>query len=131
MPQFLLPRHPDGTGLAYLSCSDQAAEQFRFDRIAAKYPELSPWLNADYEHLAAARHSNRCDAYRIAVPGKWSSGAWAKVRFRLSKGTPKKTLEVIAAHLDEERIDWLFFTNESGTQLRGARFRCHHISPAA
>ena len=125
MPHFLLPRNPDGTGLAYLHCTDEANTRFHFDRIKNKYPQLSLWLDSEEEDMATTGYSNRGDAYRIAVPERWGSGARAKVRFRLSKGTPKKTLEVIAAHLDLEGIPWLFFTNESGTQIPGARFRSH------
>lgn len=131
MPYCLLPRSLSGDGLAYLHCSDEADRRFRFSAIATKWPELRPWLDTDPEDLAAARHSQRGDEYRIAIPEKWSSGAWGKVRFRLSKRTPKTALEVIARHLDEERIDWLFFTNGSGTRLPGARFKCHHIHSAA
>lgn len=131
MPYCLLPRSLSGEGFAYLHCTDEANTRFRFSEIAAKWPGLRPWLDAEPLDLATARHSHRADEYRIAIPEKWSSGAWAKVRFGLSKGTPKKTLEVIAQHLNEERIDWLFFTNGSGVRLRGARFMAHPIHSAA
>ena len=131
MPYCLLPRNLEGRGLAYLHCSDEADQRFRFSAIAAKWPELEHWLVGDEDDLAAARHSHRGDAYRIAIPEKWSSGGWGKVRFRLSKRTPKTALEVIGHHLDEERIPWLFFTNGDGTRLRGARFKSHPIHVAA
>lgn len=131
MPCCLLPRSLSGQGLAYLHCSDEADVMFRFSAIAAKWPDLRGLLDADPQDLAAARISKRCDPYRIAVPAKWSSGAWAKVRFGLSKGTPKKTLEVIAHHLNEERIDWLFFTDGSGARIRGARLMACPIHSAA
>jgi hypothetical protein len=131
MPHCLLPRYLDGSGLAYLQCSEEVDRRFRFSAIAAKYEELGPWLDSEEGHLAAAGYSHRGDAYRIAIPEKWSSGAWAKVRFTLAKRTPKKTLEVIGHHLNEERIPWLFFTDASGTRLRRIQVIPHHTGPAA
>jgi len=131
MPYCLLPRSLSGDGIATLLCSEEAEARFRFSSIQAKYPELANWSDGDPADFAASRHSNRSDHYRIALPEKWGCGGWAKVRFSLAKGTPKATLEVIGRHLDEERIDWLFFTNSDGTRLKGARFRCHHTTSAA
>lgn len=131
MPVFLIPRRADGTGVAFLVCSDEAADRFRFHRLREKFPHLGSWSDLYEDDPSGARYGRATDPYRIAIPEKWSSGAWGKVRFRLSKRTPKATLEVIARHLDEEGIDWLFFTNGSGTRLPGARFKSHQTHSAA
>lgn len=127
----MLPRSLSGQGRALLHCTPEADARFRFSDIPAKWPELQPWLDSSPDDLSSAGHHHATDRYRIAIPEKWSSGAWAKVRFGLSKGTPKKTLEVIAQHLNEERIDWLYFTNDDGTRLKGARFTVCHTRSAA
>lgn len=127
MPSFLLPRYLDGRGLAWLMCSDEAAERFRFAALPPKYSELNAWLDGHEEDLPAPRHSDRSDTYRIAVPGQWASGGAVKVRFRLGKRTPKATLQVIAQHLDEEEIPWLFFTTADGTRLQGQRMSTHRL----
>jgi hypothetical protein len=127
MPVFLLPRYVDGRGVAFLSCSDEAAARFRFDLLPSKWPHLAGWGDRYEDDLSGARYSGATDPYRIAVPGKWASGAAAKVRFRLGKRTPKATLEVIAKHLDEEGIDWLYFTNASGSRVTTPALRTHYL----
>ena len=131
MREILLPRYPDGTGWTWLQCTEEADRLFRFSEIAPKYPELRPLLNAHNHRAPGDRIGDGPDAYRIALPEKWPSGGWAKVRFTLSKRTPKKTLEVIGLHLNEERIPWLFFTDAAGTRLKRIHVTPHQMCSAA
>ena len=126
MALYRIPRNLEGRGWAYLRCEDRVGQAYQFDRLTAQLEAAPrPFTDDDWELWDDEGPSKR-DRYRIALPGFWPGGGRAKVRFALGKGTPKTALEVIARHLDDVGVDWMWLTDADGSRIKGVRF-CSHL----
>ena len=131
MALYRIPRNLEGRGWAYLLCEDRVGQAFAFDDLSSRLEATGGAASIDDWELWDYEGPRKRDRYRIALPGFWPGGARAKVRFALGKGTPKTTLEVIARHLDDVGVDWMWFTDSNGVRIQGLRLRSHRKPVAA
>ena len=130
MALYRIPRNLEGRGWAYLLCEDRIGREFAFDALSSRLEATGGAASIDDWELWDDEGPRKRDRYRIALPGFWPGGARAKVRFALGKSTPKTTLEVIARHLDDVGVNWMWFTDSNGVRIQGLRLRSHR-RPAA
>ena len=127
---FRIPKRPDGSGVAYLSCQAGTADYFQLWSLpkAMEGLVLSP---SGGSYRVRLGNPNPGQRYRIAYGDRWESGKDRSASFSLSKGHTKHTLQVVTDHLNAVGVEWLWLCNAHGNRLSWGAFLSDQIRGVA
>jgi hypothetical protein len=120
---FRIPREIGGDESAILICTQETAELLKIDKLQAEWAQKSPPPAWDPFKGVRPRKPDSTERYRVVLHKTYADGTSVRPRFSLPKGTPQKTLEVLARHLDCSGIRWSHFIHAKGTPLTAPRLQ--------
>jgi hypothetical protein len=113
---FRIPKRPNGTGVAYLSCQAATADFFQLWGLPEATEGLAPSPSGG-SYRGRLGNPNPGQRYRIAYGDPWASGKVRSASFSLSKGHTQLTLQVVTDHLNAVGVEWLWLCNAHGNRL--------------
>jgi len=128
--RFRIPKRPDGSGVAYLSCQAGTADFFQLWDLPKAMEGLSPAPSGGAYRVQLGK-PDAGQRYRIAYGDPWESGKPRSASFPLSKSHTKQTLQVVTDHLNAVGAEWLWLCNAHGNRLSTGAFLSDQLGTSA